>query len=750
MSIGAPVLWLAALAAGCNDPGVKVYNSDPQATIVSHAQGDVVYENALVTLRGAVTDPDGDEVRVFWEVDGETICDTEEPVEAGEFSCETTFTTSPAEVILRAMDVLEYEATDKITLEVIPGDVPEVDILSPEEGVVYYTDELIAFEAEVSDGEDALEDLEIAWESALTGAIDVDTTPDSDGVVSGTAYLEEGEHEVTLYVTDTTGKTGTGTVVIEVDPPNESPTCSILSPADNTVGESGEAVDVEAEVDDAETPADQLEVTLASDKDGTLGTPTPSSDGSVSLSVTGLSEATHTLTLSVVDELGGTCTADVLYTVGTPPVVTLSSPADDEVYNEGETVRFSASVTDEDHEADEIEMSWSSDIDGEFSTEALDTSGNVSFTTSALSVGEHTITATATDPDGFYGRAVITLVINGLPSAPTVSISPDPAYTDSDLEVTFDAYASDPEGDSLGYDYAWYRDGSGSVVSSTDTLSSSETVRDETWTVVVTPYDDWGEGESGEASITISNTAPEVAVAITTTEPQEGEHDLLCEASSSDADGDALDLLFEWDVDGTAYTGATTTYEVGDTVPAEDTVAEEAWTCTVTPDDGTDEGTADSDTVYVLGQEIDWAHVQYPCSASIARSTGTLDVYVWVYEEDVTDDYGQGSGITVEVGLGADGSTADSSWDWFEAGYNTDQPAYGDASYDPEPYNNDEYVGTLEAPSTTGDYDYAARVSTDSGLSWVYVGVGTDCGGDGTSDSYTYDVSEAGDLEVYP
>ena len=40
--------------------------------------------------------------------------------------------------------------------------------------------------------------------------------------------------------------------------------------------------------------------------------------------------------------------------------------------------------------------------------------------------------------------------------------------------------------------------------------------------------------------------------------------------------------IFEWEVDGVAYTGATTTTESGDTVPAIDTFADEVWTCTVT------------------------------------------------------------------------------------------------------------------------------------------------------------------------
>ena len=57
-------------------------------------------------------------------------------------------------------------------------------------------------------------------------------------------------------------------------------------------------------------------------------------------------------------------------------------------------------------------------------------------------------------------------------------------------------------------------------------------------------------------------------------------------------------------------------------------------------------------------------------------------------------------------------------------------------------------MGTITAPSTTGSFDYAYRFSTDGGLSWVYVDLGEDCGGEGTIDGY--DAADAGDLEVYP
>jgi hypothetical protein len=67
---------------------------------------------------------------------------------------------------------------------------------------------------------------------------------------------------------------------------------------------------------------------------------------------------------------------------------------------------------------------------------------------------------------------------------------------------------------------------------------------------------------------------------------------LLCsiDTESTDDDGDAITYTFEWEVDGTSYTDATTTVETGDTVPSSDYSGGETWTCIVTPSDGDDDG----------------------------------------------------------------------------------------------------------------------------------------------------------------
>ena len=59
---------------------------------------------------------------------------------------------------------------------------------------------------------------------------------------------------------------------------------------------------------DVDVPADWLEASFASDVDGSLGVVTPTTAGELLLAVSSLSVTTHTITLTVADEVGGSCT----------------------------------------------------------------------------------------------------------------------------------------------------------------------------------------------------------------------------------------------------------------------------------------------------------------------------------------------------------------------------------------------------------------------------------------------------------
>ena len=89
-----------------------------------------------------------------------------------------------------------------------------------------------------------------------------------------------------------------------------------------------------------------------------------------------------------------------------PPTVTITSPADGATFQEGKPITFTAAAKDSnDQLLTGSAIAWTSSLDGAIGT-------GESLTTSGLSVGSHTITATATDGAGKTGTATVTIAVN--------------------------------------------------------------------------------------------------------------------------------------------------------------------------------------------------------------------------------------------------------------------------------------------------------------------------------------------------
>ena len=145
---------------------------------------------------------------------------------------------------------------------------------------------------------------------------------------------------------------------ITVGPPNSAPLCEIMGPEDGAAGSEGEVVAFEGTASDVDVASDWLTVVWTSDKDGEIGTSTPTSDGEISFSYASLSVNTHTITMKVTDEIGETCTKAIDYTVGTAPSITIDAPTDGDVINQGTPITFSATVSDAQDQADAVSLDW--------------------------------------------------------------------------------------------------------------------------------------------------------------------------------------------------------------------------------------------------------------------------------------------------------------------------------------------------------------------------------------------------------
>ncbi len=124
-----------------------------------------------------------------------------------------------------------------------------------------------------------------------------------------------------------------------------------------------------------------------------------------------------------------------------------------------------------------------------------------------------------------------------------------------------------------------------------------------------------------------------------------------------------------------------------------------------------------------LPGELDYCETTFPPFLSVAAGATTVALYGRVFETGVTAFAGPPGGWLVGVGYGPAGSDPRQLADWqFKA-----------ANWNLQVGNDDEYASSLVAPSASGVYTYAFRMSQDGGGSWTYCdldGAGSNLGSD--------------------
>jgi hypothetical protein len=580
-------------------------NENPVATITSHVTGDMLTPGDVENFTGQLTDDrsEGDELVAGWWLGGQDLCTALHPEADGQIACEALIeldeeilAAGQVELVLEVIDRDDGVGTASILLTLEVSGAPVVVILGPEDGEVLYSDTELALLGLVSHERDDLDSLVVWWTSDLDGDLSPQSNADEAGEVTGVTQLTTtGSHELTLSAEDSNGAVGSASVTVSVYASNVEPTCEITDPPDGTSYEQGTAVLFSGRVDDFEDGFEGLEVTWASDLDGVLETFSTPEVGELALSIDSLSLGAHTISLNATDTGGLSCSDSILYIVGSPPQIVIDDPENGADFNAGDSIRFQATVSDTTDASQDLGLVWFSDVNGPFSTQGASSAGIASFETTDLGQGTHNITVVATDSDGFEGQASITIMVNGLPEAPELSLTPDPAYTADALEVEITVPSIDPEGDPVTYTYEWSVGGNPSNASTGVTLPSSVTDKGETWAVVVTPDDGKGDGASATLSVTISNTPPElIAVDLGPENPVEGDTLTCTPGTSADADGDSVAYSYAWTVDGTTI-GA-----VSDTLDDGQWDRDQSVTCWVTPNDGTEDGVqVSSNTVNV-------------------------------------------------------------------------------------------------------------------------------------------------------
>jgi len=598
--------FLLTALVSCSEQKVGAHNEFPTAIITSHSDGDVVPDDE-VFVEGNVTDPDdaAETLSTTWIVGGVEACGSEAPSADGLSRCQIRLEDGSTEIQLQVRDPINALGQDTVNIEVVQTDPPEVQIDAPVSGERFYTDRKIALMGQVSDAEDDPDELSVHWTSDIEGELDVETVVTSDGSVSAYAYLEEGEHALTLHAMDTHGKTGSEAVIISVGPPNTGPSCSITSPVEDTLLDPDSETTLQGTAADADQDAHTLTAGWSSDKDGELGAASPTTSGEITLVTAGLSSGTHVLTLTVMDELEESCTDSVVVQVGSPPEISITAPSASAVLEEGAITALIASVSDAEDDATSLVVQWTSSVDGTLGSSTADVVGLASIEAS-LSMGPHDLTATVTDTHGQSATDTITIAVDDVPVVADVQIAPSPAYATTPLACTWSFT------DATGTDASEATWTINSTAVGTGPSLSTGYVHGDTVGCTVTPFDGVLTGLSVSTSLTVSNSLPSISAVVISPSAPTATDTLSCGYGGfADADGEADASTLQWSIGGTVVgTGPTLTgaFSRGDVVQ-----------CTVTPHDGTDPGApiSQSTTIENTPPQV--------LSVSLSPSTATTD-----------------------------------------------------------------------------------------------------------------------------
>ena len=374
-----------------------------------------------------------------------------------------------------------------------------IEINSPIDGAQYVADTPILFEAEISEQNNQLDGLNIAWYSSIDGPLEIDLST-TESTFSGIHPLSEGQHVIRLVVTDSKGNGGNANV--EITTIGESgalpPDCQLNPPPQGTTYSRNDTIPFQGEVISDEFNTD-LTASLTSSIDGLLGETIINPDGLFVLEAQLPSQGIHTVALDVFQNNDILCSASAEYVVEDPLGAQILQPSDAEVLTLSEQILFEGQVLNSDLANGELRVDWFSSLDLLLFSDNPDNQGQSYHTPADLSYGVHTLSFVLFENDIELVSDSISLTINGLPIIETVDLMPLNPQPDETLLCIANAY--DEDGGALDLDFEFRNLTTGDVYPP-DLISASDATLDLSMTDVlpgslvqceVSATDQWGE-----------------------------------------------------------------------------------------------------------------------------------------------------------------------------------------------------------------------------------------------------------------
>jgi alpha-tubulin suppressor-like RCC1 family protein len=290
---------------------------------------------------------------------------------------------------------------------------------------------------------------------------------------------------------------------------------------------------------DLEDLSPDLSIIFHSDADGQLGVVTPEANGNTELSASGLSIASHLITVTATDTAGLTTSITESVTVidHEAPTITSVSILPNPAYN-GDSLSCSYVFSDPDGDSDQSTIDWY--LEGVY----IQSGPNLN---SAVHKSERWTCQVTPDDGWLQGSAVSADIVisNTAPICSGITLSPTPAYAKSafDCSYTF----TDGDGDSDTTIIEWFLDG---LLVATGATLTIKPQRDQELQCQVTPFDGDDYGTECASSVLIQNSPGLLSgLVINPTTPTETDP-LSCSWTFNDPDGDLDQSSQRWLVNG--------------------------------------------------------------------------------------------------------------------------------------------------------------------------------------------------------
>lgn len=489
---------------GCSDKGVTVHHEPPAVTIRSPAEGARFYQGqsvrfeALATVFGSedVTDLDHS-----WVTGTSTMC-ASMPVNAdGTAFCDFAFTeVGEQTVTVTVVDNLLDSAKASVRVNIDENTPPSITLNSPQNGDAYAPGSLVVFDATVSDAEDSAEQLVVTVSSSIDGALTMDGTPSSSGAWTGAGSLSNGDHLITVRVTDTGGRSDQATATVSVNARPGAPGV-VISP-DPAI--SGLALTANITSPAVDPEGDALTYRYDWYLNGTLYQ--SGSNDTVARGVTMRGQYWEVYAYAN-DGFGyGSAGTDGINIDNSVPSVTSARIAPTTPSTSDDLTATGTGWFDQDGDSELYRYEWTRNG-------AVDASETTATYPAGKTTKGDVLQVKLTPYDAWGTGTAVTsasvTILNAKPTAPVVAITPTRPDPSDNLYCGIVTSSTDADGDRVSYSYNWYKDGSLTPWTS-NTVSSTYTAHGEGWECVVTPNDGEEDGSTGSDYVTINDgTAPD-------------------------------------------------------------------------------------------------------------------------------------------------------------------------------------------------------------------------------------------------